>query len=287
MKALIYTRRSTDKQDITHSAQEHDLRKWATEHNINTVITFAETISGTTDYDKRPAFTELLSSIQRGDVVIAMRRDRLSRDSLNAKLMERAIKERGGTLTTLDTSDPFVADVFDALSAKERRDISIRTRLALADLKRRGLPSGTPELGTQIVNGELADNQAERTKIERVRSWRAEGLTLAEIRERCVTHGITSRSGQTPALNTIRLWVKGVNPQTPTSTAPKSPARGPAPQRRIQARPENQHLEAMIKLYKEQGLSVREITSKIESHGFRNRKGNPIGKTQIQRILKG
>jgi len=287
MRALIYTRRSTDSQDNTHIAQEHELRAWATKQGIETVASFTDLISGSKAHEGRPALTELLSSIQHGDVVIATKRDRLSRDVLNAKLIEREIKSRGGELVTLDAQNRLTANILDAIAEDERERIAERTRTALADLKRRGLPSGTPELGTQIINGELTDNQAERAKIEQVRSWRAEGLTLAEIRERCITHGIASRSGHPPALNTIRLWAKGVNPLTPTSTAPKSPAKGPAPQRRIQARPENQHLEAMIKLYKEQGLSVRAITAKIEEHGFRNSKGNPIGKTQIQRIIKG
>jgi putative DNA-invertase from lambdoid prophage Rac len=287
MRALIYARRSTDSQDNTHIAQEHELRAWAAKQGIKTVIAFTDLISGSKGHEERPALTDLLESVRPGDVVAATKRDRLSRDVLNAKLIEREIKSRGGELITLDAQNRLTANILDAIAEDERERIAERTRTALADLKRRGLPSGTPELGTQIIGGELADNLIERAKIERVRAWRAEGLTLAEIRERCAAHNITSRSGRTPALNTIRLWVEGVNPQSPTSTAPKSPARGPAPQRRVQARPENQHLEAMIRLYKEQGLSVRAIAAKIEEQGFRTRRGTPIGKTQIQRILRG
>lgn len=287
MRALIYTRRSTDSQDNTHIAQEHELRAWTAKQSIEIVIVFTDLISGSKGHEERPALTELLNTIQSGDLVIATKRDRLSRDVLNAKLIEREIKSRGGELLTLDAQNRLTANILDAIAEDERERIAERTRTALADLKRRGLPSGTPELGTQIIDGELTEDLAERTKIERVRTWRAEGLTLAEIRERCAAIGITSRSGQTPALNTIRLWVEGVNPPVPISRAPKSPASGPAPQRRVQARPENQHLEAMIKLYKEQGLSVRAIAAKIEEHGFRTRRGTPIGKTQVQRILRG
>lgn len=287
MRALIYTRRSTDSQDNTHIAQEHELRAWTAKQSIEIVIVFTDLISGSKGHEERPALTELLNTIQSGDLVIATKRDRLSRDVLNAKLIEREIKSRGGELLTLDAQNRLTANILDAIAEDERERIAERTRTALADLKRRGLPSGTPELGTQIIDGELTEDLAERTKIERVRTWRAEGLTLAEIRERCAAIGITSRSGQTPALNTIRLWVEGVNPPVSISRAPKSPASGPAPQRRVQARPENQHLEAMIKLYKEQGLSVRAIAAKIEEHGFRTRRGTPIGKTQIQRILRG
>jgi DNA invertase Pin-like site-specific DNA recombinase len=287
MRALIYTRRSTDSQDNTHIAQEHELRAWTAKQSIEIVIVFTDLISGSKGHEERPALTELLNTIQSGDLVIATKRDRLSRDVLNTKLIEREIKSRGGELLTLDAQNRLTANILDAIAEDERERIAERTRTALADLKRRGLPSGTPELGTQIIDGELTEDLAERTKIERVRTWRAEGLTLAEIRERCAAIGITSRSGQTPALNTIRLWVEGVNPPVSISRAPKSPASGPAPQRRVQARPENQHLEAMIKLYKEQGLSVRAIAAKIEEHGFRTRRGTPIGKTQIQRILRG
>jgi DNA invertase Pin-like site-specific DNA recombinase len=287
MRALIYTRRSTDSQDNTHIAQEHELRAWAAKQSIESVLLFTDLISGSKGHEERPALTELLNTIKSGDLVIATKRDRLSRDVLNAKLIEREIKSRGGELLTLDAQNRLTANILDAIAEDERERIAERTRTALADLKRRGLPSGTPELGTQIIDGKLADNLAERAKIERVRAWRAEGLTLAETRERCAAHNITSRSGRTPALNTIRLWVEGVNPSVSISRAPKNPASGPAPQRRVQARPENQHLEAMVRLYKEQGLSVRAIAAKIEEQGFRTRRGTPIGKTQIQRILRG
>jgi DNA-binding transcriptional MerR regulator len=116
---------------------------------------------------------------------------------------------------------------------------------------------------------------------EQAREWRAEGLTLAEIRERCIELGILTCRGEPPSISTLHAWVKDIDPKQ----FPK-PKTKPRPRKRlIERRKGNEGLRARVRQLRATGTSLRAITDAIEADGYRNSKGNPIGKTQIIRII--
>ena len=299
MRALIYTRQSTDKQDTTQASQAHDCRTWAEANGYEVAGLYHDEISGATPAQDRQGFQAMLSNIKIGDTIISKDRDRLGRDVVNNAIAEKIISDFGArfvTPTSPDSSTPMgmaANQIQDVFAGVERLKIKLRTKAALAQLRREGKPSGTPLLGTKIIYhvtlqngeevtiGELAEDLDEKTKIEIVRSWRAEGLTYEQLRQRCDDNGITSRRGSTPSHRTLHTWCAGID----KPKVKRVNKEGPVPARRMEARPENKGLAALVKAYKAQGLSLRNIAAKVTSDGFTTSRGGPITKTQVMRIL--
>lgn len=299
MRALIYTRQSTDTQDTTQASQANDCMRWAETNGYEVVGFYHDEISGAVPVTKRSGFSALLADMKDGDTIISKRRDRLGRDLIDNAKAETLINERGGrfvTTTGADSSTPIGMvsnQIEDVFAGYERALIKQRTRDALAELRRQGKPAGTPLLGSKIVYtitvngdevikiGKLAEDLDEKAKIEIVRSWRAEGLTYEQLRQRCDDNGITSRRGSTPSHRTLHTWCAGID----KPKVKRVNKEGPVPARRMEARQENKGLAALIKAYKAQGMSLRAIAAKVTSDGFTTSKGGPITKTQVTRIL--
>jgi hypothetical protein len=116
---------------------------------------------------------------------------------------------------------------------------------------------------------------------DQARELRAEGLTLVEIRERCIDLGILTNRGEPPSISTVHAWTKGIDPKR----FPK-PKTKPRPRKRlIERRKGNEGLRARVRQLRAAGASLQAITDAIEADGYRNSRGNPIGKTQIIRII--
>lgn len=299
MRALIYTRQSTDKQDTTQASQAHDCQAWATSNGYEVAGIYHDVISGATPVSERPAFQAMLADIQEGDTIISKRRDRLGRDVYNNAEAEQILKGLGARFTTptgIDSSTPsgrLHNVIEDGVSSYDREILRLRTKAALAQLRREGKPSGTPLLGTKIVYhtaikkgelvkvGELAENTDERAKIDLVRSWRAEGLTFEQLRARCEDNNITTRRGMTPSLRALHKWCEGVTkPKVKRTTKT-----GPVKARRIEAKAENKGLKALAESLRAQGFSYQKVAKMVTEEGYKTSKGGPITKTQIMRIL--
>lgn len=299
MRALIYTRQSTDDQDTTQASQAHDCQAWATSNGYEVAGIYHDEISGATPAQERQGFQCMLADIQAGDIIVSKRRDRLGRDVVENAIAERLITERKARFTTTtgaDSSTPIGAvsnQIEDVFAGYERALIKQRTRAALAELRRQGKPSGTPTLGSKIIYhvtlqngeevtiGELADDIDERTKIDLVRSWRAEGLTFEQLRARCEDNNITTRRGMAPSLRALHKWCEGVT----KPKAKRTTKTGPVKARRIEAKAENKGLKALAESLRAQGFSYQKVAKMVTEEGYKTSKGGPITKTQIMRIL--
>jgi len=131
--------------------------------------------------------------------------------------------------------------------------------------------------------------QEELEQIERVRAWRAEGLTHNELQARCIEEGIITRAGSTPTLSTISNWSKGVElPKKAVQRLKKEVSKGKG--RRKGARgprteDKNAELRAVLISYMKQGMNQTQITRQLAEDGVRNSKGNPYNRQQIQRFV--
>lgn len=299
MRALIYTRQSTDDQDTTQASQTYDCKQWAENNGYEIAGIFHDETSGATPACNRVGFRSLLSNIMPNDVIISKRRDRLGRDLIENALAERAINDRGARFTTTSNIDTTTAigivsnQIEDVFAGYERALIKQRTKTALEELRRQGKPSGTPKLGTRIIYtntikdnalttvAELALDTDEQDKINTVREWRSKGASFREIQERCKEHNLRSRRDCIPSIRTLHYWCDGIDkPKSKPTTKTE-----PVPKRRIESRPENKGLVALVISLKEQGMSLRSIASKVSNEGYTTSKGNPITKTQVIRIL--
>lgn len=109
MRAHLYLRASTDRQDATRA--EALLKSFAAEKGLDVVGQYTENASGT-KLD-RPELTRMLGAAQEGDVVVVESVDRLSRLSqTDWTKLKRQIEDKGLRLVVVDlpTSHEVISD---------------------------------------------------------------------------------------------------------------------------------------------------------------------------------
>lgn len=161
-----------------------------------------ETGKGADALDRRPQLTAALSEARKRRCTVAVAKlDRLSRDvhfisGLMAHRVPFVVAELGADV------DPFILHLFAALAEKERSMISVRTTVALAAARRRGVKLGSPKLAQArkkalVAIKSEADRHASNVLpiIRRVQKAGAE--TLREIAEALNDRGVlTPRGGK-------------------------------------------------------------------------------------------
>lgn len=287
-RAIIYTRTSTGEQSLGHQAQEMECRVLAERLGAEVVAVYSDTISGSVAPADRDGFISALNSLQRGDVLLMWRRDRLGRSLVNNAVAEKLTAARGARVITSDVSSEDSAEatmlkaMLDAVAEYERAIIIARTKAALAAKKAKGLRLGNIPRGyTTNTEGEIMPNKAEQETINKVRAKRAEGFTIEALVVWCAEQGITSRSGRSPSRATIGAWVKGTEIATPIKRKPLPPTR----KHRSTLESRRTGLKEMCWALREQGKTFREIALAIEQMGFRNSKGGVITHSNIHRLM--
>lgn len=199
MIALGYIRASTADQAQGLDAQRHAIeaecerRSWALSELVAD--------NGRSGRDlERPGMVRALHALSdgRADALVVAKLDRLTRSMLDfATLAERSRRE-GWALVALDlavdTTTPAgeaMANVLATFAQFERRMISLRTREALAERKRRGLPVGRPSKLPAAV-------------VERIVAERREGRSCQAIADALQADGIAT--GQGGAWRSGTVW---------------------------------------------------------------------------------
>jgi DNA invertase Pin-like site-specific DNA recombinase len=207
MKMIGYVRVSTAEQAGSGAGlavQEAAIREKAAREGWDLIIVSDAGISGSVAPDARPALSEALATIARGeaDGIIVAKLDRLTRSLVDfAGLMETA-RKKGWSVVALDlgvdTSTPageMMANVLASFAQFERRLIGQRTREALAVKKAQGVILGRPK----TVTAELTS---------RISALRAEGYRLTEIANVLNDENVpTVRGGRCWYASTVRAML--------------------------------------------------------------------------------
>lgn len=175
LSVIGYTRRSTDKQDVSHEAQQHTIADWVSRRGGTLVGTFSDDVSGGLDgwrtelrdgllvtsislADRPGLIAAMREAIRLGKAAIVVaRRDRLARDVEAHRALKRLLAGSGVELVAadLDVGDGYlgtlVATSIDAASELERGVIKQRTRDGLAVRKRRGQVTGSVPFGFRLA----------------------------------------------------------------------------------------------------------------------------------------
>ena len=149
-QAVAYVRVSTQRQGksgLGLDAQHAAIAAHAVASNLAIVAEYqeVETGKGADALDQRPQLKAALDHARRLKApVIVAKLDRLSRDvAFIAGLM--ALKTPF-IVADLPSADPFMLHIYAAIAEQERRQISARTKAALAAAKARGVILGNPRL---------------------------------------------------------------------------------------------------------------------------------------------
>lgn len=199
-----YIRVSTQEQGrsgLGLEAQESRIKQFCDAEGLTVVGWFrdVQSGSGTATENFRPGLHDALALAKsKKCAVVIAKLDRLSRSvSYISGLMTEKVPfivcELG-----LDT-DPFLLHIYAALSEKERRLISERTRAALAAKKARGEPLGNPNLGSarklsQQRRAAIADQHAARV-LPAITAFRNQGLSYQKVAQYMNDAGMATPKG--------------------------------------------------------------------------------------------
>jgi len=189
-----YTRVSTDDQaenGISLAEQEHRIRAYGDAHGLQVVrIESDNGISGKA-VANRPALQRALGALRNGEAVglVVCKLDRLSRTTSDILQQVARTDREGWVLHSLsehlDTSTPhgrFFVTMIAGLAQMEREQAAERTRLAMAELRRRGRRiSGIAPFGYRFEDGDVVPVEAEQELLARILELRAEGLGARRI----------------------------------------------------------------------------------------------------------
>jgi DNA invertase Pin-like site-specific DNA recombinase len=195
--AIAYYRVSTQRQGrsgLGLEAQRTAVARFAESEGITIADEFTEieTGKGADALDRRPQLAAALATARKERCpVLVAKLDRLSRDvafiaGLMAQRVPFIVAELGAD------ADPFMLHLYAALAEKERRQISERTRAALAARKKRGTKLGNPR---NAGNAAAAGRQAQ------VQAAGQFAATVLPIIAKLQEAGVTSYRGIAEALN--------------------------------------------------------------------------------------
>jgi len=209
MKLITYLRVSTDEQSASGhglDAQRDACQRHAS--RVDTPITgwfIDEGVSGTTPLEKRDGLMQALEQLERGDVLLVARRDRLARDAFVIATIEREVARKGARICSeqgegTDRDDPgsiFMRRICDAAAEHERNLICARTKAALAAKKTRGERVGRIPFGMQLAADgvHLEPNQLEQEIIRLMMQLVQGGWSLRRIAKELNKLGHLKREG--------------------------------------------------------------------------------------------
>ncbi len=203
MATYGYVRVSTQRQadeGESLAVQRRQIEGYATMIGIEAPNFFVEEgVSGTKPLGERPAGHELLASLQRGDVIICAKLDRMFRSALDALQMVKEFKDKGVHLHLIDLGGDVAGNgisklfftIIGAVAEAERDRIVQRILDVKSDQKRRGRHlGGSRPFGFKIgEDGCLIEVEAEQAAIKKAMEMHADGESLRSIQAALVADG--------------------------------------------------------------------------------------------------
>lgn len=207
MKYVIYLRVSTDQQvksGLGLEAQRQICLKQVP--NESQVLEFAdEGYSGALEMERRPGLIAALNCLNKNDVLLIAKRDRIGRDPIVNAMIERAVERKKAKLISAsgdvrDDNDPssiLMRRMVDAFAEYERLIIGVRVKVALAIKKTRNECVGHIPYGFKLQEDgiHLEEDDKEQCILGIIKHKRSHGLSFREVAKQMNTKDIRNRNG--------------------------------------------------------------------------------------------
>ena len=206
-QVVIYCRASTEKQTNSMNVQRSMCQSFAETSELTVIATFCEVASGSSL--ERNEFNKAIALVKKtGAILLTAKVDRLSRRiSVIGGLIDDKIRIRCVQLGNQDVSK-LILSVFAALAETERDFIRMRTKEALAHLKKQGVKLGSPNprkgcAAGRKANAILADAFAAKLEPVILRIIDSGATTQGSIAEALNRLGYTTRRGSAFSATTV------------------------------------------------------------------------------------
>ena len=193
MQAVIYVRVSTDDQAESGAginAQLDACSVFAAQQSWPVIGVFRdEGVSGTADLDKRTGLLAALAALAPDVLLLVAKRDRICRDVLLIKTVERMVAKRKSSIVALNGSNEQTPEanllngIIDQFAAYEVAVIRARTKSALAAKKIRGECVGRLPYGFTVASDgkTLVPCCNEQATLQHIASLRKQGYSLRKV----------------------------------------------------------------------------------------------------------
>jgi DNA invertase Pin-like site-specific DNA recombinase len=187
--AVALVRVSKEEQELSPEAQAFEAERYCQAHGITLAAVFIERITSVTPLEDRDGLQAALQALRplNAGILLFLNRDRISRDVVLTKLIEREAIKQGAIVTTTnglngDTpQDEMLKTIMDAVAQYEREYMIVKTKAALAAKRRRGEYIGAMKYGYRWHQGALVPNPDEQAIIQRVKALAAQGMSAPMI----------------------------------------------------------------------------------------------------------
>lgn len=196
MKYIIYLRVSTDQQAQSGYGMDAQrdvcLSYIAKTGQPQSVLEYMdEGYSGSLSLDKRPALLAAVTALEKGDILLIAKRDRIGRDPIVNAMIERAVDRRKARLVSAsgdvsDSNDPssiLMKRMVDAFAEYERLIIGARTKAALMVKKSKGQCIGYVPYGYRRCtdNVHIEPDEYEMNVLSYINDMRKNELSLRQM----------------------------------------------------------------------------------------------------------
>lgn len=188
-RTFAYVRVSTVGQTVENQLEEIRAAGFAVEDRR----VMAETISGSIQMEKRPGFVRLLDRLERDDVLIVTKLDRLGRDALDVSATIQRLAEIGvrvhclalGGVDLNSAAGRMMMHVVNAMAQFERDLIVERTQAGLARARAAGRVLGAKrKLSDRQAQSVVADLAAGASISSLARKYGVSRQTISRVVER-------------------------------------------------------------------------------------------------------
>lgn len=221
-QAVAYIRVSTEQQaqeGVSLEAQRAKIEHWCSANGYELAGVFVDAgVSGSLSIADRDGLSEALSTMKKikAKALVVTKRDRLSRDYIEAGLIDRLCAKAKAKVVATEASsngdspeDVMQRGMLDLFATYERLVIKMRTRSALQHKKRTGQKycNQTP-YGFEAIEGRLIEVQKEAAVVAEIQAARMQGQTLQAIADDLNGRGIPTKMGRQWQPATIHLLLK-------------------------------------------------------------------------------
>jgi DNA invertase Pin-like site-specific DNA recombinase len=218
-RAAIYTRVSTEdqaKEGFSLDAQLDKLKSYCKARDWIIAEDYID--DGYSGRDiKRPAYKRMMEEIDKWDILLVIKMDRIHRNSKNFMLMMEHLKKEGKEFVSmtesLDTSTAmgrFVMDIIQRIAQLESEQIGERVYIGM-DQKARtvgGVLGFNIPYGYDYSDGKLQIIEDEARVVRDIYSWYKEGKSMGEITKTLNNTKIPTKKGGFWAKKTISKILK-------------------------------------------------------------------------------
>lgn len=187
-RTFAYARVSKTEQKPENQIKEIEAAGFAIEdHRLIT-----ETISGSMPISRRKGFARLLDKMEKGDVLVVTKLDRLGRDAIDVSSTVNRLEQIGikvhclalGGVDLTSSAGKMTMGVINAVAQFERDLLIERTQSGLARAKSNGRILGRPKLLTEAQTKEVLQHLQEgQTIAATARAFNTSRQTIMRIRD--------------------------------------------------------------------------------------------------------